>query len=78
MDFVALKAQGSAGGIIVMWDKNFFNLVSSSYGEFSITCLFQFVGGDFEWASMGVYGPHTRFDKLRMWEEFRCARDGWS
>jgi len=26
MDFVALKAQGSAGGIIVMWDKIFFYL----------------------------------------------------
>ena len=34
MDFVTLKAQGSAGGIIVMWDKNFFNLVSSSCGDF--------------------------------------------
>jgi len=77
MDFVALKAQGSAGGIIVMWDKNFFNLVSSSCGEFAITCLFQLVGRDFEWAFTGVYGSHTRFDKLRMWEELRYTRDGW-
>ena len=41
LDFVALKAQGTAGGIIVMWDRNSFNLVSSSCGDFSITCLFQ-------------------------------------
>jgi len=47
MDFVALKAQGFTGGIIVMWDKNFFNLVSSSCGDFSITCIFQMVAGDF-------------------------------
>jgi len=78
LDFVALKAQGTAGGIIVMWDRNSFNLVSSSCGDFSITCLFQMMGGDFEWAFMGVYGPQSRFDKLRMWEELQSTRDGWS
>ena len=78
MDFVALKAQGSAGGIIVMWDKTFFNLVSSSCGDFSVTCLFQTVGCDFEWVFTGVYGPHTRAEKLSMWEELRCTREGWS
>jgi len=36
------------------------------------------VGGDFNLAFTGVYGPHTRFDKLRMWKELLCARDGWS
>jgi len=55
MDFVALKAQGSEDGIIVMWD-NFFYLASSSCGDFHIICLFQMVNGDFEWAFMGVYG----------------------
>jgi len=50
-----------------MWDRNSFNLVSS-FGDFSITCLFQMVGGDFEWAFTGVYGPHTKLEKLRMWE----------
>jgi len=28
--FVFLKAAGASGGILVMWDKNTFNLVSSS------------------------------------------------
>jgi len=62
----------------VMWDKFFFTLVSSSCGEFSITCFLQMVGGDFEWAFTGVYGPHTRSEKLRMWEELRYTREGWS
>ena len=50
--------------------------MSSSFEDFSITCLFQIVGGDFEWAFTGVYDPHTRSDKLSMWEELHCARDG--
>ena len=77
LDFVALNAQGTACGIVVMWDRNYFNLVSSYCGEFSITCHFQMVGGDFKWAFTGVYGPHTRIDKLRMWEELQRTRDGW-
>jgi len=36
------------------------------------------VGGDFEWAFTGVYSPHTKFDKLRMWEELHYTRGGWS
>ena len=60
---------GASGGIIVMWDKSTFNLVSSSQGEFLITCIFQTVEGGFTWAFTGVYGPQARVDKLRFWEE---------
>ena len=77
VDFAFLKAEGASGGIIVMWDKNTFNFVSSSQGEFSITCIFQMVDGDFTWAFSRVYGPQDRFDKLRFWEELRRTRDGW-
>jgi len=55
--FDFLKAEGASGGIIVMWDKNIFNLVSSSQGVFSLTCFFQMVDGGFTWAFSGVYGP---------------------
>ena len=77
MDFAFLKAQGTSGGIIVMWDKNILNYVSSSQGEFSTTCIFQIVDGDFTRAFSGVYGPQDRSDKLRFWEELRRTRNGW-
>ena len=54
----------------MMWDKNTFNLVSSSQGEFSITCIFQMVDRGFTWAFSGVYGPQDRADKLRFWRSF--------
>jgi len=54
IDFIALKAQGSASGIIVMCDKNSFSLLSSYCKEFSVTCLLQMVGGDFTRGCTGV------------------------
>ena len=77
VDFAFLKAEGASEGIIVMRDKNTFNFVSSSQGEFSITSIFQMVDGGFSWAFSGVYGPQDRFDKLRFWEELQRTRDGW-
>jgi len=54
MLILLLKAEGASGGIVVMWDKNTFNFVSSSQGDFSITCIFQMVDGSFTWAFFGV------------------------
>ena len=76
--FVCLKAVGASGGVIVMWDKTTFSLVSSVQGEFSITCFFRTVQGGFNWAFTGVYGPQVRIDKLRFWEELRSIKDNWS
>ena len=50
-----------------MWDKND-----------SITCKLQMVGDNFTRAFWGVYGPYTRTDKLRMWDELQCVKNGWS
>lgn len=76
--FTVLKTIGSAGGILVLWNKNTLYLVSSSCSEFSITCFLQMVDGSFSWGFTGVYGPHARVDKLRMWDELSRIRDGWS
>ena len=55
-------------------DKSTFSLVSSSQGNFSITCIFQTVEGGFTWTFTGVYGPQARVDKLRFWEELRNTK----
>ena len=67
--FASLKAIGSTSGILVMWDKNTFHSESSSCGDFSVTCIFQMVGGNFSRAFTSVYGLQAGTDKLRMWEE---------
>ena len=65
------------GGVIVLWNTNTVNLISSSSGEFSVTFLLQMRDGGPSWAFTGVYGPQARVDKLRMLEELGRVRDGW-
>ena len=76
--FSVREAIGSAGEIIVMWNTNSFQLVSSSCGDFSITCFLQSVEGSRLWAFTGIYGPHDRANKLLMLEELGRIRDGWN
>ena len=78
IDFAALNAVGLSGGVLVMWDKSAYRLVSSFCGDFSITCILQTVESGFDWAFTGVYGPQARTDKLRFWEELRLIKDKWS
>ena len=78
MGFSVLEAIGSAGGVIVMWNTNSFPLVSSSCGDFSITCFLQSIEGSFLWAFTGSYGPHDRANKLLMLEELGRIKDGWN
>ena len=40
-----LRAIGTGGGILVLWNTNTFQLISSSCGEFSITCILQMRDG---------------------------------
>jgi len=54
------------------------HLGSSSCGEFLVICILQIVADDFACAFIDVYGPQTRQDKLRMCDELRCLKDGWS
>ena len=77
VDFVALNA-ASSGGVLVMWDKSVYRMVSSFCGDFSITCILETVESGFAWAFTGVYGPQSRIDKLRFWEERRLIKDKWS
>jgi len=75
VDFAALNAVGSSGGVLVMWDKSVYRMVSSFCGDFSITCILETVESGFAWAFRGVYGPQSRTDKLRFWEELRLIKD---
>ena len=47
LDWKALDAEGTAGGILLFWDKRRLSLVESEYGSFSFSCLFRMVEDDF-------------------------------
>ncbi|GFY92729.1 hypothetical protein Acr_08g0011250 [Actinidia rufa] len=68
-----LRANGYAGGIIMMWDSRLMTCIDFLEGVHSISCLFENVDG-YRWAFAGVYGPHNRYNRLMMWEEWSGAR----
>ncbi|GFS31727.1 hypothetical protein Acr_00g0018900 [Actinidia rufa] len=49
----------------------------SSLGEHSISCLFKNVDDGYKWAFAGIYGPQSRRDRLRVWEELARIRAAW-
>jgi len=55
--YSVLRATGAAGGILVLWNTYTFQLISSSCGDFSITCTLQMRDDSFSWAFTDIYGP---------------------
>ena len=76
-DWRALDAEGTAGGILLFWDKKIMELVDSEIGLFSISCLFKMVEGGVHWMFSGVYGPVERNLKEIFWEELGGIRGWW-
>ena len=56
LNWKALNAEGSVGGILLLWDNSCISLVDSVVGSFSILCLFRMPQDGFQWAFTRVYG----------------------
>ena len=54
---VVSDVEGSAGGILVFWDKRVVELVDMETGIFSVSCCFRNCIDGFQWMFSGVYGP---------------------
>ena len=78
LDWKALDAEGSIGGILLFWDKRRLSLVESEYGSYSLSCVFSMVEEDFLWMFTGVYGPVERRHKEILWEELSSIRGLWN
>ena len=50
LKLIALNAEGSAGGILLFWDKRRINMVDYMVGSFSVSCLFKMAEYGFQWA----------------------------
>ena len=65
-EWKVVEAEGTAGGILVIWDTRKLELVEAEIGQFFVTCLLKNVEDGFLWAFKGVYGPVKR---ELFWEE---------
>ena len=78
LDWKASDAEGTAGGILLLWDKRRLSLVESKYDSYSFSFLFRMVDDDFQWMFTGVYGPIGRSFKEFFWEELGSIRGMWN
>ncbi|KAJ9701691.1 hypothetical protein PVL29_006878 [Vitis rotundifolia] len=77
LDWGAMGAQGTAGGILVCWDKRSLSLLEMEVGQFSISCRLRNVEDGLVWIFTGVYGPFARKDRETLWEELGAIRGIW-
>ena len=69
MDWVALDAVQTAGGVLMMWDRRVLERLEIMVGSFSVLVWWQGVGDGFIWACSGVYGPNDNNARGQMWDE---------
>ena len=55
LDWKALNVEGTAGGILLLWDKRRISLVDSVIGSFSVSCMFRMVEDRFQWVFSEVW-----------------------
>ncbi|WMV32614.1 hypothetical protein MTR67_025999 [Solanum verrucosum] len=70
-----IEADGSRGGILIMWDCRIWTGSMVEIGQYSITYRFDAVQSSFSWFLTGVYAPHTRSEKLDCWEEVAAVKE---
>lgn len=59
LSWAEVKAIGTKGRLLILWDKIAWNCVELEAGAFSLSCRFESTSEDFKWVFTGVYGPHT-------------------
>ena len=72
-----VEAEGTAGGILVFWDKRKLEVMEFQLGQFSATCIFKNTEDGFQWAFTGVYGPVERNKSELFWEELGAVKGLW-
>ena len=77
VDWVALDADQTAGGILVMWDRRVLEKLEVMMGFFSVSVRWQGVGDGFIWACSGVYGPNDNNLRGQMWDELIGIQQLW-
>ena len=73
-----LHAEGTSGGVILMWDKRIVEKLDVLVGRFSVSCVWRGVCDGFTWVGTGLYGPTCDVARQALWVELRDIRHKWS
>ena len=77
IDWVALDAINTAGGILLMWNTWVVEKIDAVIGQFSVSCYWHGLVDDFDWVCSGVYGPQSEENRQLCWEELSSVRQRW-
>ena len=77
IDWVALDADQTAGGILMMWDRRALKKLEVLVGQFFVSVRWQGLGDGFIWACSGVYGPNDNNLRGQMWDELVGIQQLW-
>lgn len=75
---VSSPANGASGGLALMWDLDFVEVVDELQGKFTLSVKCYLKGLDVLWICTNVYGPSTTFDKSDFWAELGSIRLRWN
>ncbi|XP_075636750.1 uncharacterized protein LOC142608985 [Castanea sativa] len=77
VDWVALDADQTAGGVLMMWDRRALEKLEVMVGQFFVSVRWQGMGDGFILACSGVYGPNDNNVKEQMWDELIEIQQLW-
>ncbi|KAG5595414.1 hypothetical protein H5410_036646 [Solanum commersonii] len=70
-----MEAEGSKGGILIMWDSRNWRGTQVEMGQHSIIYEFVSTQNSFTWYLTGVYAPDSREEKLACSEEISAVKE---
>jgi exonuclease III len=77
VDWIILGSNGTARGVLLMWDKRVVEKVDEAASYYSLSCKFRNVQDQFEWIFTGVYGPNLDGERGLLWEELLGLLSWW-
>ena len=78
LGWVSLDARGTAGGVLVLWDKRVLEGLEVEVGSFSISCRFRNCEEGFVWVFSRLYGPLKGRERRELWEELAAIKGLWN
>lgn len=77
VDWEMLPVTGTAGGVLLLWDRRVLEKLDFVVCQFSVSYLWKTLTDGMEWVGTGLYGP--TIDELRhgLWDELRSVCQKW-
>ncbi|XP_070017179.1 uncharacterized protein [Nicotiana sylvestris] len=74
VSYASLKASGTRGGILLLWDCRVWKGEMLQTGAYTLTCKFKALLQNFQCHITGVYAPNCKIERKIVWREIGAVR----